>query len=688
MKLYYHRVRSVLACGLSLMVFVPTLAGFVAPTIVKAQDTPSPKLTTGKKVGANIDGYIIEDIDGVASCRHARSDEIPSILARPEDKRVPVEQILPNRSVPGGENAVNGLTISFDALPQLQADPIRSTVEAAFQRAALVWESRIKSPVNIKILIEYGTKSASGANFPTGVIGSTGSRVALIDYPGLRTNLLAGSSGAAETAIYNLLPASTVPTDTGNTQAVSVSRSAAFALGIPMVDPTDQDVAVMSFNKGFPFDFNPDNGISPGQTDFVAVAVHEIGHALGFSSGADAELSLSVVTLWDLFRFRPGMSSGLLPAAQRVMTEGGDQIYFTGETFSINGVPTSELPLSTGGLRANSGGDGNQSSHWKEDDGLTSKYVGIMDPQIASGVHEDPTDNDFKTIELLGWNLLESKAPPPAPPAFPAPANDNFANAQVLTGCSGTVVGANVGATQQTGEPNHSPDGGGGSRSVWFSWQAPSNGTVTFRTAGSRFDTVMGAYVGFSVGSLSPAGPNNKADDNGGDDKTSTVSFTANAGTTYRIAVDGYDNDTFGDIGPLQLNWDQPTCTPPATPPSILLELNGPAVDQAAVFDSILHLRDPFPVVNPANLFLPAGDPNTRVVIFVANLPGGAVTVNLVDSANNSFDITPISVNEFTELQFSQITFRLPTGLAVGTCRVKVVSQSGASNIATFRIGS
>src|SRR4029453_14554112 len=83
MKLYYHSVRSVLAFGLALTVFVPTLAGFVAPIRVNAQATTKSSTSTNQlssgKVGGNIDGYIIEEVNGVAVCRRAKPEEIPQL---------------------------------------------------------------------------------------------------------------------------------------------------------------------------------------------------------------------------------------------------------------------------------------------------------------------------------------------------------------------------------------------------------------------------------------------------------------------------------------------------------------------------------------------------------------------------------------------------------------------------------
>jgi hypothetical protein len=127
------------------------------------------------------------------------------------------------------------------------------------------------------------------------------------------------------------------------------------------------------------------------------------------------------------------------------------------------------------------------------------------------------------------------------------PANNNFANAQSITGSSGSATGTNVGATKETGEPNHAGNAGGAS--VWYSWQAPSSGSVTINTSGSDFDTTLGIYTGSSVGALSETASNDD-DPNGG--LTSRATFNAVSGTTYRIAVDGYN----GATGNITLGWN------------------------------------------------------------------------------------------------------------------------------------
>ena len=552
----YQQARTVLALALTALILLPSLA------LTASAHTVSP----GAGDGDLVDSFIVEAVNGGTTCREARPDEVPMTLHRPDDVGVPVTPVhskdAPNQITVQSDNSATGLTINFVELSQLQSDPQEAAVVAAFQRAAKVWTDRIKTPITVTINIDYGVNAPGGTAFPNGVLGSTSSRRTLVDYPSVRTNLLAGSSGAAETTIYNRLPTTAVPTDVGNGGVVSVNRSLAFALGLPVTNPGDTVIATMGFNSKFHFDFNPDDGITPTFIDFNSVATHEIGHALGFTSGA-GQGSTSIVTIWDLFRFRPGTTTASFPTAQRIMSIGGEQVYFTGETFSVSNKPTSELRLSTGGPDPGpSDGDGKQSSHWKDDALNGGNFIGIMDPTVPSGVAESATENDFATLETLGWNRINSVAPPPAPPPPLPPPNDNFASAQTITGCSGSVGGSNIGATREPGEPIHSPDGVSSSRSVWYRWQSPSTGSVTVTTAGSRFDTVLGVYTGNTVGGLTQIGGGSQRDDVSLTDKTSSTSFNATQGTTYSIAVDGYNNDgTGGDFGPLTLNWTASNCT-------------------------------------------------------------------------------------------------------------------------------
>jgi hypothetical protein len=131
----------------------------------------------------------------------------------------------------------------------------------------------------------------------------------------------------------------------------------------------------------------------------------------------------------------------------------------------------------------------------------------------------------------------------------PPPPNDNFANQIALTGATATTTGTNIGATGEVGEPAQS----GSINSAWWSWTAPTTGLYNIDTRGSNFDTYLSVFSGSALANLTLIGAN----DDGGGNLASLVSLNATAGTTYRIAVDGYSSAT----GPIQLNIAPP---PPA----------------------------------------------------------------------------------------------------------------------------
>lgn len=128
---------------------------------------------------------------------------------------------------------------------------------------------------------------------------------------------------------------------------------------------------------------------------------------------------------------------------------------------------------------------------------------------------------------VVGWTFLVAAA-------HAQPANDNFADAATLSGDVVSATGSNVGATREAGEPQHA--GNATRASVWWRWTANRSGTVNVDTVGSSFDTVLAIYTGTAVNGLTEIGSN---DDSAG--VQSRVNFQAVQGTTYRIAVAGFD---------------------------------------------------------------------------------------------------------------------------------------------------
>jgi hypothetical protein len=126
------------------------------------------------------------------------------------------------------------------------------------------------------------------------------------------------------------------------------------------------------------------------------------------------------------------------------------------------------------------------------------------------------------------------------------PANDDFNNAQIISGSAGTVTGSNVGATVEVGEPVLGEAG----ESVWYRWTASTSGTATIDTFGSSFDTALAVYTGNRVSYLNLVAVNDNAPNV--TDGTSQVSFNAVAGTVYQITVDLFHRPA----GSIVLNWN------------------------------------------------------------------------------------------------------------------------------------
>jgi len=124
----------------------------------------------------------------------------------------------------------------------------------------------------------------------------------------------------------------------------------------------------------------------------------------------------------------------------------------------------------------------------------------------------------------------------------------------------------------------------------------------------------------------------------------------------------------------------------------LMLEESGPAAQQAAAFDALLLIRDPFRVQSVANWPTLQPGQRTRLMIFAQNLrlnqgeTASDVIVNLVDGNNQSFDVPAGDVRAVPNTDLSQVVFTLPEALASGTCKVTIKLHGQSSNMGTIRI--
>jgi hypothetical protein len=142
----------------------------------------------------------------------------------------------------------------------------------------------------------------------------------------------------------------------------------------------------------------------------------------------------------------------------------------------------------------------------------------------------------------------------PAALAAP-PANDNFGDAVVLIGDGGSLMGTNDEATAEAGEPDHA--GRPAFASVWYSWVPAADGIATLETCTADFDTRLAVYRGSAVEALTEVASNDDSEACGPGSVESSLSFIADTGVTYRIAVDG-----FFETGSFTLSWNRAPSPP------------------------------------------------------------------------------------------------------------------------------
>lgn len=368
-------------------------AGISAPT---AQSRTRPLPISGSRA------FINYRTDGKIGCREATEEEATALKRRGSQS---LHVISPDRSIRTQSLSAEstGLQIVLRATNQLENFP---TAKAAFLNAAATWESLISTPITVVVDVDFGP-TWFGEDYDANVLGQTAAQE-LGDssiYSEVRDSLVGLAANDGQVGLYNQLPQSAVPTDIGATTYVLAPSAVWRALGFinPVADPgTEQsdlgDPPAVGFNSDFDYDFDPSNGVDSNKIDFDSVAAHELGHVLGFMSNTgyrELERNSPVaVGIWDIFRFRPGVTLDSFATAQRILSSGGSQEFFDG---------SKEAAVSTG-RPDGTGGDREQASHWK-DDRLTGQYVGIMDPTLADGERDTITENDLAALRSFGYAI-------------------------------------------------------------------------------------------------------------------------------------------------------------------------------------------------------------------------------------------------------------------------------------------
>ncbi|MFN0109511.1 MAG: NF038122 family metalloprotease [Blastocatellia bacterium] len=344
-------------------------------------------------------GYVIKSVGDGSTCQSMSNDQAAAM--RLSQRQTELHELADDPNDQAQQQS--GLKITLRGTQQLEAFP---TAKQAFLRAAAKWEEIIQTPISIVIDVDFGT-TLFGQPYDPSTLGATASQMLGIvgQYGAVRNILITKAADARQAEVYGALPVSTIPTELGTTGNIAADSPVLRALGAlpaianPSAETQFGNPPAIGFNSAFVFDFDPTDGTEAGKIDFEAVAAHEIGHALGFSSNVGSKeifpASTLFASIWDLFRFRFGvLTLASITNDKRPQLTGGDQVHFVGESL---------LPLSTAAFDG-SGGDGQQSSHWK-DDIQTGQFIGLMDPSLSSGQRESVTAADLLAASYFGYKV-------------------------------------------------------------------------------------------------------------------------------------------------------------------------------------------------------------------------------------------------------------------------------------------
>ncbi|MCY2976007.1 MAG: NF038122 family metalloprotease [Planctomycetota bacterium] len=314
-------------------------------------------------------------------------------------------------------------------LVALQASDIGlyTNVRNGFLSAAALWSDRFSDSVTINIAIDY-------VDLGAGILGQAGSTTDAYLYSSFRSSLIGDASTPNDLQANSNLPTGPFSMRTNNRDGsvywdndgtsnnnyLELTNANANAVGLMPANSAGTDASI-SFSSNFVFDFDRSDGILFSAYDFIGVAAHEIGHALGFISGVDsvdfvsgvgpgASLDLNgadpglgdlqdyaVLTSLDLFRYSvdslalgPGVLDNAVSGSPYLSTDGG--------ATNLGGFSTGRF-----------NGDGGQASHW-----LDGSNLGMMNPTLSNGQFLTFSQFDLIAFDTIGWDLKPTAVPEPA----------------------------------------------------------------------------------------------------------------------------------------------------------------------------------------------------------------------------------------------------------------------------------
>lgn len=431
----------------------------------------------------------------------------------------------------GRDGGANCATINIEYF-----GTVSPQAQAAMRFAADIWEACLVDPVEINIAIGF-------ADLGPGVLGAAGP-VFLWHNPSEFGGGPFANSYYPDALADKLNNGDLNPAD-------GVTDFTAFGF-----IPLDGHDFVAAFSTAFPFYFGTDANPPVGEFDFVSIAMHEIGHGLGFTGVAT--VAPGGEGFVRLGRFDPGVlpddpaiysqmmdnnggTSILDPAFPEGSTALGDELT------SGAGATGAGLYATSAGAIAGNGGNpvklytptgwqgGSSYSHWN-DATFDGTINSTMTHAIAPGeANHNPGPATLGLFEDMGWMIATG------------PCDNNMDNDlcedAVPIECGQTLSGTTVGATTDDAV---APTCGTlvTSPGVWYSITGTGGMMTASVCDAADFDSKISIYTG-PCDNLTCVDGNDDAP--GCTGNTSEISWASMAGTNYYILVHGFAGQT-GDF--------------------------------------------------------------------------------------------------------------------------------------------
>ena len=242
--------------------------------------------------------------------------------------------------------------------------------------------------------------------------------------------------------------------------------------------------------------------------------------------------------------------------------------------------------------------------------------------------------NEISVTNVVNYSIIQ---PPP---------NDNFANATKVPAVGASYLANNRFATIETNEPQHDGDANAAA-SLWWAWTPTADTNVFIDTIGSKIDNVLAVYTGNALINLQSVAATKSSL---AQYQPAHVSFNAQGGTAYYIAVASVSSNSLGSLVLDITPGGQPDTNPPAV--SVTSPLSGLTVS-SPIINILGTAFDPPPNASGVSQILLSVNGNAIVASGTTNWNAlvslqpelNMIQVSAVDAAGNFSSSVTVEVN-------------------------------------------